>query len=379
MKKKLIIAGMGIALIISIVFLVNYQKKEAALNERSDAIAELQKLIDKEYISNQNKNTAKEYISVVKKNDNVNIEQIEKHTKKIKKLFSTTTEYQQQAAYKSLIDEKQKLDDIKLLPVTSTELSNSIYSKTKMCDNYDEEDEVEDYVDYISELKMYRLSIEEGEVGDVKDKIVELVQKKIEEVNLLKNDSECNEALKKDIDSEVATVNSQIESKSITLPVLYDNIDSLENFKVETNNKISDLKAEKKKKEEEEKKKEEERKELEESKNPDAYVNTPSFDELSRNPNSYYDLSKNITKVKVKFSGKVLQVVNGFLKNQIRLAVDSDYDKVILVTYTEDSNNRILEDDIITVYGYSGGITSYTSVLGASISLPKVNSNLIQR
>ena len=278
-----------------------------------------------------------------------------------------------------MIDEKQKLDDIKLLPVTSTELSNSIYSKTKMCDNYDEEDEVEDYVDYISELKMYRLSIEEGEVGDVKDKIVELVQKKIEEVNLLKNDSECNEALKKDIDSEVATVNSQIESKSITLPVLYDNIDSLENFKVETNNKISDLKAEKKKKEEEEKKKEEERKELEESKNPDAYVNTPSFDELSRNPNSYYDLSKNITKVKVKFSGKVLQVVNGFLKNQIRLAVDSDYDKVILVTYTEDSNNRILEDDIITVYGYSGGITSYTSVLGASISLPKVNSNLIQR
>lgn len=60
-------------------------------------------------------------------------------------------------------------------------------------------------------------------------------------------------------------------------------------------------------------------------------------------------------------------------ENQIRLAVDGDYDKVILIGYDpEITTSRILEDDNIEIYGTSVGIFQYESVLGQTISIPAV-------
>lgn len=65
--------------------------------------------------------------------------------------------------------------------------------------------------------------------------------------------------------------------------------------------------------------------------------------------------------------------MEGSLLNQIRLAVNGDYDKVILLTYSKNSvNTRILEDDIITVYGLSTGLKTYTSTIGKEITIPSV-------
>ena len=64
--------------------------------------------------------------------------------------------------------------------------------------------------------------------------------------------------------------------------------------------------------------------------------------------------------------------------NYIRLAVDSNYDTVLFVTYTTDQvTGRILEDDILTIYGTVIGDYSYETVMGATITLPWVLSQII--
>jgi hypothetical protein len=56
------------------------------------------------------------------------------------------------------------------------------------------------------------------------------------------------------------------------------------------------------------------------------------------------------------------------------------YSDTVYVTYTRKSENedRILEDDIITIYGTLGGIETYISILGADVSLPKINAEYIE-
>lgn len=55
------------------------------------------------------------------------------------------------------------------------------------------------------------------------------------------------------------------------------------------------------------------------------------------------------------------------------------YDDTVYVTYTtKDSDSRVLEDDIITMYGELDGIETYTSVLGSSVSIPKFNAKYVE-
>ena len=42
--------------------------------------------------------------------------------------------------------------------------------------------------------------------------------------------------------------------------------------------------------------------------------------------------------------------------------------------YDYDSNNRLLEDDIIDVNGIYGGIVTYESVIGANVSVPSMTA-----
>lgn len=116
--------------------------------------------------------------------------------------------------------------------------------------------------------------------------------------------------------------------------------------------------AEKKKKEEEERKKAEE-----EAK---GYETGITFEQLARTPDDYVGK-------KVKFTGKVLQVVRGDIEDDVRLAVNDDYGTVIYCViphYIKKEN--ILDDDQITIYGLSTGEYTYQSTLGASITLPCV-------
>ena len=91
-----------------------------------------------------------------------------------------------------------------------------------------------------------------------------------------------------------------------------------------------------------------------------------TYDNLARNPDDYKG-------EKVKFKGKVVQVIEGDSENQIRLAVNSDYDTILYCGYDPSIvSSRVLEDDIITVYGYSVGTISYQSTLGGTIPIPGV-------
>ena len=124
-----------------------------------------------------------------------------------------------------------------------------------------------------------------------------------------------------------------------------------------------------KKEEEEKRRKEEEKKKQEEAK---GYETGITYDQLARTPDDYVGK-------KVKFKGEVIQVIetSGESTIQIRLAVNSDYDTILLGEYESDIvSSRILENDIITIYGVSAGTISYESTLGATITIPGV---LIER
>ena len=98
------------------------------------------------------------------------------------------------------------------------------------------------------------------------------------------------------------------------------------------------------------------------------------YNSLMRNPENY----KNTL---VGFKGKIVQVQNTYGDNYLlRVATKNiDYigyfEDVIYVNY---KGNRLLEDDIVDVYGTFVGLKSYTAVLGNEITLPEINSLYIE-
>lgn len=75
----------------------------------------------------------------------------------------------------------------------------------------------------------------------------------------------------------------------------------------------------------------------------------------------------------VTFSGKIIQIMQGYGYNQYRMAVDDDYDQVILIEISDDQlETNILEDDFITIQGVSFGNVEYETVIGAKKSVPGV-------
>lgn len=75
----------------------------------------------------------------------------------------------------------------------------------------------------------------------------------------------------------------------------------------------------------------------------------------------------------VRFKGEILQVVNGDGYTQYRMAVNSDYDQVILIEILDELlDSNIIEDDIITIEGMSVGNSEYTTVMGDKRSIPSV-------
>lgn len=92
-----------------------------------------------------------------------------------------------------------------------------------------------------------------------------------------------------------------------------------------------------------------------------------TYEDLARNPQAN-------TGKYVKFYGKVIQVMNGDNAVQYRLAVDEDYDQVVLIEISKSklTNGNILEDDLITIEGMFMGEFEYTTVLGATRTIPGI-------
>lgn len=97
-----------------------------------------------------------------------------------------------------------------------------------------------------------------------------------------------------------------------------------------------------------------------------------SFEELARNP-------EKIEGTNVKITGEVIQALYGNDSVDLRINITKEgtyttyyTDTVYVVYYPEDGEDKILEDDIVTVYGTAQGDYSYTSTIGSRITLPLI-------
>ena len=94
------------------------------------------------------------------------------------------------------------------------------------------------------------------------------------------------------------------------------------------------------------------------------------YKDLSRTPDAYMNEY-------VKFSGTVVQVcyeaTSSLYYSTYRVATSGSYGDVVYI-YVDNygSGSRILEDDKITFYGTYGGLYTYTTVLGDSLTIPSI-------
>lgn len=190
------------------------------------------------------------------------------------------------------------------------------------------------------------------------------------EVEGLKSENLSYEDKLDDYETQLSNANNEIET-------LQEKVDSAkpwfemkksEQEKIEQENKEreeAEAKAQKEKEEAEAKKKEEEEKK--------GYDTGITYSQLARNPDDY-------TYKKVKFEGKVIQVMEDGDDTQIRLAVNGDYDNIIYGVYKSDIvESRVLEDDYITIMGLSAGLITYKSTMGGNITIPSVAIAKIQQ
>lgn len=95
-----------------------------------------------------------------------------------------------------------------------------------------------------------------------------------------------------------------------------------------------------------------------------GYETGLTYQDLARNPDTHKGS-------KIKFSGKVVQLIEGDKQNELRFAIDEDYDQMIYLAYDKTIvSQRVLEDDILTIYGVSIGTITYNSTGGGPITIP---------
>lgn len=94
---------------------------------------------------------------------------------------------------------------------------------------------------------------------------------------------------------------------------------------------------------------------------------------LARNPDKYKG-------TKVAYTGKVVQVVENGKNVVLRVNVDPDdfSDDIIFVNYKKsDGEDRILEDDIVNIWGTIAGLKTYKATLGQQISIPELDAKYL--
>lgn len=93
--------------------------------------------------------------------------------------------------------------------------------------------------------------------------------------------------------------------------------------------------------------------------------------------------SESFTGQLVKVAGKVIQVIEGDDGVVLLVNITKDkydyFDDTVIVNFTGTLSSRILEDDIIAVYGTMRGSMSYTALLGNSVTAPVIQARNLKR
>lgn len=97
-----------------------------------------------------------------------------------------------------------------------------------------------------------------------------------------------------------------------------------------------------------------------------------TYDQIARTPDDFVGTPIMIT-------GEVIQVLEGSDNYmEFRLALDEYYDDIVYGFYTrKDKELRILENDIVQVWGISSGLITYTSTMGGDITIPSIDGYYI--
>lgn len=83
----------------------------------------------------------------------------------------------------------------------------------------------------------------------------------------------------------------------------------------------------------------------------------------------------------VTFTGQILQDCgDGFYRMATKKADygDNYYEDVILVYYDIGDGDRILVDDIVTIWGTTAGLYTYETVMGDNITIPSVSAAFLE-
>lgn len=105
--------------------------------------------------------------------------------------------------------------------------------------------------------------------------------------------------------------------------------------------------------------------------NIDGYNVISDYSEYARNPGMHEGEL-------VRFDGQVVQVLEGIEQNVYRISYNSDSSSIFYVTYaTSAESERILEDDLVTVFGEFQGLYTYTSTFGGEITIPYCDAEII--
>lgn len=91
------------------------------------------------------------------------------------------------------------------------------------------------------------------------------------------------------------------------------------------------------------------------------------YKKLARNPGKYEGR-------RVKFSGRVLQVIEGSKSTTLRVATKGRWDNVVYVTIYGTPKSRILEYDKISLWGEYTGVYTYKTIFGASVTIPSMTA-----
>ena len=108
-----------------------------------------------------------------------------------------------------------------------------------------------------------------------------------------------------------------------------------------------------------------------------AKCKTYTYQQMARNPEKFEGTN-------VKLTGEVIQALYGDDSVDLRVNITKEgtyytsYTDTVYVVYEiEEGEDKILEDDIITIYGTSLGDYTYTSTMGAPITLPLIDGKYI--
>ena len=93
------------------------------------------------------------------------------------------------------------------------------------------------------------------------------------------------------------------------------------------------------------------------------------FKTLARQPETYI-------MAPIKTTGTVIQVIEGTDGHtEYRVADANNYDLIYYITYTrKNGESRILENDIIDIYGLYEGLITYKSTLSGNITIPNIEA-----